>query len=745
MKSTEPTELVALRKALDQKSLNYSQILELATKLATNEPNRLRFTTDAGIISRLGKELVARQETAVSELVKNAYDADGTTVQVVFVNARRPGGELLVIDDGLGMTREELIDGFMRLASTMKIDAPLSSRFKRRRAGRKGIGRFATQRLGSTLELTTQTLASEKAIKLTVNWDKFTRDHDLMSITSSVAEIAKQKPEGTTLRIRALRDGWTDAQISRVYRYVSDLVQPYPLQKPANRKDKDIDPGFRATFYRRVAGKNEEVASADRMVLDYAVGVVTASVNSKGTASWQLVSERYGLDERSSLRSGKNQQLIRFKYLRNVRLKAHYFIWDPSLIPRQQNKKLKELANEQGGIRLYRNGFRVLPYGEPGNDWLGFDELYRRRSILVPLSNINWFGFVEITDPEGTTFEETSSREGIADNPAYRELINFASQPLIEAAQRVASARNRKLTAGQRRASAPSEPSLRRIASDLEAISKRVRQASQKAAIRSAAQSVLNVGKALLEENSTLRVLSSLGLTITIFAHEVRNQIFSLRQLAAQGADRSLSDVEQRNMISEMEQRLKVLQAYTAYFDKTISASIRREVEEQPLTTVLFEFIDQFKPVIERRGAEFVGEDEIEEGLITKPMHSSEWASILSNLLTNSLKAIKRGRRRSSGHVLIRAWQADGKIIVEFADDGDGIPKKIQSRIFEPFFTTTGAADVVEDELVGMGLGLTIVRDILTSYGGTIETTKAPRGYSTCFRIEIAAASKERS
>ena len=743
MTRPKPTAVEELRRALEQEPPDYSLVLNLATKLAANDPNRVRFTTDAGIVSRLGKELVARQETAVSELVKNAYDADATTVQVVFINAKSAGGELLVIDDGVGMSRHELMEGFMRLASAAKIDAPLSTRYKRRRAGRKGIGRFSTQRLGSSLELTTQTLKGEKALRLRVDWDRFTRDRDLMSITSSITDVAKQKPEGTTLRIKSLREGWSDTQIGRVYRFVNDLIQPFPLSKTRKKEGKEDDPGFKATFYRRVAGKNEEVASADRMVLDYAVAEVTAIVNVNGAAKWHLTSDRYNLNERSPIHPRKTSSSRHFKYLRNVHLKAYYFIWDPKLIPRQQSKRLRELANEQGGIRLYRNGFRVLPYGEPGNDWLGFDQLYRQRSILVPLSNINWFGFVEITDPEGTTFEETSSREGIANNDAYNELTRFASQALIEAAQRVASARKRKLTAGQKRFTAPSEQSLVRIADDLEAIAKRIRQAAQKAAIRSVAKEVLDVGKALLEENSTLRVLSSLGLTIAIFAHEVRHQIFSLRQLAGQGADQALSDAEQRKMIGELESRLKVLQAYTAYFDKTISASIRREIEEQPLTKILFDFIDQFEPVIKRGGAEFVGEDDIDEGLLTRPMHSSEWASILANLLTNSLKAIKRGRHRGYGHVFIRAWQSNGTIMVEFADDGDGIPKKAQSRIFDPFFTTTAAADTPDDELVGMGLGLTIVRDILTSYGGTINLTKAPRGYSTCFRIEIGASTGE--
>src|SRR6266700_2318932 len=117
-----PTEAIKekLKILLGRTPIDYGQILELSAKLASLDPEYVRFTTDSGLISRLGKELVARQETAVSELVKNSYDADARRVRLVFAKAEAPGGELLIVDDGLGMTRAQLVDGFMRLASTEK-------------------------------------------------------------------------------------------------------------------------------------------------------------------------------------------------------------------------------------------------------------------------------------------------------------------------------------------------------------------------------------------------------------------------------------------------------------------------------------------------------------------------------------------------------------------------------------------------------------------------------------------------
>lgn len=127
------------------------------------------------------------------------------------------GGTLIIDDDGVGMTREQLVNGFMRISSTDKLHNPLSERYKRKRSGQKGIGRFAVQRLGGKLTITTQTLSSERALELTINWNSYKGDLDLVNITNRILEVKKQKEEGTTLKIESLRDRWSQASIKRIY------------------------------------------------------------------------------------------------------------------------------------------------------------------------------------------------------------------------------------------------------------------------------------------------------------------------------------------------------------------------------------------------------------------------------------------------------------------------------------------------------------------------------------------------
>lgn len=91
-----------LERVLQEEPNNYGRILELSAKLAGFDNDNIRFSVDAGVIDRLGSELVARQETAVSEIVKNAYDADATKVHIRFENSDHIGGTLFIEDNGTG-------------------------------------------------------------------------------------------------------------------------------------------------------------------------------------------------------------------------------------------------------------------------------------------------------------------------------------------------------------------------------------------------------------------------------------------------------------------------------------------------------------------------------------------------------------------------------------------------------------------------------------------------------------------
>src|SRR5690606_28367391 len=93
-------KIIALKKKLSEEiskqDSDNNLIISISNEIANLDESSVRFSVDAGIINRLGKELVGKQETAVSELIKNAYDADATIVDLIFENAWNKGGKLII-------------------------------------------------------------------------------------------------------------------------------------------------------------------------------------------------------------------------------------------------------------------------------------------------------------------------------------------------------------------------------------------------------------------------------------------------------------------------------------------------------------------------------------------------------------------------------------------------------------------------------------------------------------------------
>ena len=759
--------LEQLRDSLGDASVDISRVLTLSTELAKRDPDNVRFFADAGLIRRLGFELVSRQETAVSEIVKNAYDADATVVDLIFSDTDRPGGTLEVRDNGVGMDRGELVEGFMRLSSTMKERNPTSVRYQRRRAGRKGIGRFAVHRLGTRLTLVTQTRDYGQALRVIIDWDSFDAGSELSAITSRVEAIDRDQPEGTTILIENLRDSWTEAQMRRIWRYVSDLIRPFPLsEKRGDIKHKD--PGFRADVYKQESGELIQVANEETEVYEHAVAVINGNVNASGHGNWSVESRLYPEINEFSIPIGSSEAAPgeQFEFLRNVHLKAYYFIYQAGLIPRMLINPIRGIADERGGIRLYRNGFRVLPYGEERNDWLKLDQISGRRHVLVPIANVNFIGSVEITDLEGDNFDETASREGLIENDAYLELAEFAHQVLRLAVFRVAESRSKKTTpSGQVSRSEPApeeriENAIRQLRqaiedsspSDIEeSLSEDTANPATSTSRLSATVDYLEVGfealkrrqEDLLDELGMLRVLASLGIVIGEFTHEIRNTLTSAGLNAQSLVCVDLEPDSARDTARRLESNISRIDSYARYFDRAVRENARRELGPKELGKVVLSFAREMKPSAEQRAIE-IATDVQGYDLYTCSMHGSELDSLLFNFYSNALKAIERANSLP-GHIAITCGRSKDMVFLQFADDGDGVPEQLRERIFNAFFTTSLSGSGPDDDLQGTGLGLKIVRDVAAGYGGEVCLVEPPEGYATCFRVELPSGDEEES
>lgn len=713
-----------IQKLLEEKKAIDEQLSEVT--------DSVRFSVDAGIINRLGKELVGRAETAVSELVKNSYDADANEVTLRYIDSDKEGGTLIIEDDGHGMTRTQLLKGFMRLSSPDKIENPVSPKYSRVRAGKKGIGRFATQRLGKSLTIITKTENDIKALKLEIDWSKYEINQNLVDIfnPTSVVDYDFPRNQGTKLIIRGLREGWTEAQIKRVYKYVSELLQPNFISDRSNNlniaQDNSED-SFNIEFTKENDDEVIPIANLDKMVLDHSLGVIEGSVVN-GNGVCKVVSDRFNINDSIEIKGS-------FSNLDNIHFKVYYFIYNfeyyKGYIPKMEFNRVSSFGHENGGVKLYRNGFRVLPYGEGGNDWLKIERtaIKAENKAHVPFGNNNFFGFVEIVDTNNSKFEETSSREGLLENTAYYELTDFVNKSLRQATQRINAAR---LAEKKKKNKTSSSQNSSNNTNDNKTTKEKLEGLKT-----GANDDVIDEVILEIEELEMMRVLAGVGLTIAEFTHEIRQFIPSFNGSISYLTSQDLVP-EVKESLANLKENFNRFKSYTAYIDSTFAQNSNREKSPQKLRKVVADFSKIIK-------ADSIGsnitfeEDFYGYDLYTRPMHPSEWTSILYNLYTNSKKAIYR-EEKNPGLIKIIGGRENGKIYLEFLDNGDGIPVENSERIFDPFFTTStpASANSEKNEMVtGTGLGLKIVKDIIEAYLGDIFISEPESNYSTCFRIEI--------
>ncbi|WP_435268782.1 ATP-binding protein [Shinella sp. BE166] len=739
---------------VSKKIPNWRLIEAASREFVDDDPDRVRFSVDAAHIQRLGEQLVSKQETALSELIKNAYDADATKVTLTFSNQDKIGGSLVIEDDGVGMTEEVIRSSWMRISTNAKDTQPTSPVFGRARAGKKGIGRFSVQRLGKRLTFVSKPAGEGFGYRVQFDWDRdFIAGASLQDVFSSIERFAKPtEDQGTRLQIDDLRERWSAADIEKVWRAVVLLQPPFPVGTDDTHAlligDYRADPGFKVEINDVTQEAQRELFSIEKSFLSQALATIRARIDETGLAALRVTSEKLQLDETAEY----HEKLL---LTGPVKLEARYFIYNSASLSGMSAPQATRMGREFGGIRIYRNGFRVQPYGDPADDWLQLAGDTSRRNILVPANNSNFFGQVSIPPLAESLFEETSSREGLIENEAFLELREFTRWAVEWAALRIASVRKRKTKASERNfvpeQKKPSEV-LRDFRERLitgqpdknvdEDVNESFAEAEQ--LIVEYERVVEQQRAASIEYEEMLRILASLGISIGVFGHEIKgsqgalvSNLHLLNDLVAEAKDPILKP-KLLDQHAELQKAVGRVFDIGGYIAGLLSQTESRELHELSVGGAVQRFVAQFKNYMTKQGVEFLL-DISPPSLRTTAMHSAEFDAVLLNFLTNAVKSMKRAKAHPK-KIKISARKIDRDIVLAFEDNGTGLEPGIEDRIFDPFFTTS--ASMEEDGIAGpgTGLGLKIVSDIAESYGGSVTVATPSQGYN--FKIEFRILSK---
>ena len=709
-----------------------------ATKTGT-----LRFTVDSKLLFELGEQLVARKWVALAELVKNAYDADATKVEITLLHAGKKSGRIVVEDDGVGMPFEELKESWMRLGTTTKITNPRSEKYGRLRTGAKGVGRFACRRIASTLRLASIPDGRRECIQVTFQWDRFRPGKELRQIGVDYKRIplTNGQSPGVTLTLEKLREPWTRDDIRLLQKELLQLVSPDVTQY----SNSDADPGFalriNAPEYPDLSG-----SLADQFT-ETAWATLSGTLNTLGRATYKLTIAATGkvftfkpsvtFPTAGPCSFSLAYVIYRGEFFRNV----PFTVADA-----------RDYGREHGGVRIYMDGFRIFPYGEPGDDWLELDadrarrltgtpaelqdvaEGLERPMLLLP-GNMQLFGGMRLSREANPTISLSITRERLLENDAFNEVRRFVRLGInwltVQYARLGVKQRNRSGAAQssplthleQLRAEIAGAPDLEETA----------RQRMLQALTLARADYEREQNEQI-SELSMLRILASVGTMVVIFDHELRALVDSLHGIVTdtKAVMERLTGSERRDL-QDVAKRLgtwtESVEQQGAYLGLLLSPESRQRRRRFLLNEIVAEAAKSFKRYRQEMSIDF--RNDVPKQLRTPAVFKSELHSIILNLLTNALKATRRADIRK---IRATAYMESDSLVLEMCDSGAGIPEDIRDSVFEPFVSTSEPDPLLG---VGTGLGLKIVRDIVESYGGKASVADAPKGWATCIRVSL--------
>jgi signal transduction histidine kinase len=757
------------------------------------EPTGLGFSVDTQLFRELGELLVGRDSTALVELIKNSYDADATTVTVYGEHLDDPNrGVIRVSDNGSGMTEADFKNGFLRIASRMKVDGDrYSSRLRRRYTGAKGIGRLAAHKLARVIEVETRATGSDsERIVASIDWDAVeqVRTFDLVHSTRAI-QLGREPSQsgtshGTTITLRRLRRKWTPSELARFVGEVQLYSPPRLLVDPVERgltassllierpdvRDSGTDG---AAFDVELMG---EFDSGD----DYWVALADA-------ASWIVeIDCRSGARDTVVRVSPTDRMLNERPWLGPVdvavprSLDATSLAFQSRIFVREGALKGPAAVRTWGaatsGIRIYMEGFRVLPYGEPGNDWLEIDAEYtRRRRVLSSLKGLDddeilsgvdeglsrlpaqaYLGGVFLRERDSAALRMLVNREGFVPDAPFLELTDITRTAIdILTRVRAASSRRKKELESEGKLRAVEIPESNNqqpevvLSGALASAARAAAEARSKLASSNSPPAVLEsletldralsaatVAKGRLDEDRQMTlVLASVGLQMSSFNHEVIGLVGMARAMET-GLEGILRDDElaarlRRELtfhLRSLGDLRRSLERQASYLVDIVSLDSRRRRSRQKAAEIFGSASRLFGGELEKRAIDM--SVDISDDLRTPAMFKAELVAVFSNLLSNAIKAA------GSGGVIRASGRRAGRGgVIRIENTGTSVSLSNSERWFRPFESTTAAIDPALGQ--GMGLGLPITRALLESYSSTIKFVDPSDGFATAIELEF--------
>jgi len=717
------------------------------------ETGKYKIRPSARLISAIGENLIGDTHSALVELVKNAYDADASYVNIIFQFYPNKVKDLLEIeieDDGHGMSRDTIINKWLVPATDDKI-IKKSSPGGRLFQGRKGIGRYAAAILGQELTLKSNSSNFEET-SLTLNWDVFNQFQFLDDIDIEVSTKNSEKEKtGTVITIRAKNEKlryWTENEIEKLTNELRKLKSP--LSEFFSDKF-DINLAFFDCPYQKYNDQYFEIESYP--IVQYYDYRIEGNISENG----ELIAS-YTNKTEDNIPSENIKATIKlplgFAYCGPIYFDLRVFDRDPESIENLINKGLidpisnkyvsksnaKQLLNEAYGVNLYREGFRIRPYGNGGVDWLELDKK-RIQDPSFKISNNQVIGFINIKPEEISHLEEKSARDGLKENEYYNGLTFILSSIINELEERRYSFR-KKTGRGRKKSGLQKELTNLFDYEDLfKSVNKKLSSYKIEKEVRAEVSLILKEearkkNEILEDIQKTVAIYqgqATLGKIITVLLHEGRKPVNYFKQ--------------QSPMLSTWLNIYKGQKVWEDQLFYDLLDRLKNFKDQSVLLSTLFRRLDPLAKQNKGEKLNFslnkaivksfqIFEHELKAKNIEYDFRCETYYELygweediiiaLTNLIENSIYWLDFSSH-SNKLISVSIIREIGTIVIDYQDNGPGISKhNIESGIiFEPGFSKKN----------GTGIGLPIAGEAIERLGGSLSAHYSENG--AYFTIEI--------
>lgn len=730
--------------------------------------NEVFFQSEARLLEELGERLVASPETAIVELIKNSYDADASSCEISFDKNQKL---LKIKDNGHGISEAEFLNKWMRIATGAKQEEKLSKNYKRKMTGAKGIGRFAARFLGDQLTLESVAYDEKRKVKTRLiadfNWLNFSKAVDINQIKISyrLFSLSDEIETETSLEIKDLypvKD--SDRFVKEINTEVLKIISPLQGFDPGRFKrsysKSSQDPGFTVNLIGELGKEDTAKENVAEKVLKNYWERLVIDLN-KNKLNYTIYFQ------------GKNKPIFRHEqeYKSDI---VNGLVADIRFFPRRagifSNKEFYGLdawdwVRKKCGVAVVDHGFRIKPYGFGDDDWLKLSQdaakserdwrsnimkekfkmapdVYsdtKRNPMLYLPSFHQLVGavFVEGDANKDSDLIPAMDRQGYLENKAFNDLQEIVragiemlaladkneQEKILEEEARLATEEARKdikIAIKQiAKLSSLTDTDRNRLVKEFSYLAKNIEEKDEYNR----------------KAREGLETISLLGVVAAFMTHESKRILSNLEKVLKKLKELSAKHKEISKPLVEIQQSYEEFLGYLDYtstYVKSVNLGERFTFKSLPQ---IERIIDKFGKVVKEPKIEII--KEIDGELKTPPLPVAIYSGVILNLYTNAVKAVISGTKNNKKpRILFKAWNEKGKHVIEVSDNGIGVPSSLKERIWDPLFTTT--SNLNNPFGSGMGLGLSLVKKVVNSIGGSVELAEPPpKDFSTCFRVEF--------